>query len=164
MDLRAEINYPTDDPAVAYALVVDPEFRAEVCKATQALDFDVSVDEHDGGGATVTIDRLMPADLPDAMKKLVGETVKIVQTEEWGAPDAGGQRSADLLIRIVGQPATMTGAVQMTRTGDSVTSFIRGDVKVAVPFFGKKVEPEIATAILAAIRQEQACAADRLSG
>ncbi|MDQ3484828.1 MAG: DUF2505 domain-containing protein [Actinomycetota bacterium] len=164
MDLRAEINYPADDPAVAFALVVDPAFRAEVCEATHALDYDVSVEERDDGGTTVTINRLMPADVPGAMKKLVGETVKVVQTEEWGAPDAGGQRTADLLIEIIGQPATMKGTMQLMRTGDSVTSVISGDVRVAVPFFGKKIEPEIAKLILAAIRQEQSLATKRLAG
>jgi hypothetical protein len=32
---------------------------------------------------------------------------------------------------------------------------IEGDLKVAIPIFGKKVEPEIAKGIYAAIKQEQ---------
>ncbi|MBA3233371.1 MAG: DUF2505 domain-containing protein [Propionibacteriales bacterium] len=164
MDLRAEINYPTDDPAVAYSLVVDPVFRGEVCEATQALDYDVAVEEHHDGGATVTVNRVMSADVADAVKRFIGETVEIVQTEEWGAPDVSGQRTADLRIKIVGQPATMNGTLQLTLTGGSVTSLISGEVKVAVPFFGKKIEPEIAKAILGAIRQEQRCATKWLGG
>jgi len=163
MDLRAEINYPTEDPANAFALVVDPAFRAEVCEAVHALDYDVSVDEREDGTALVTIDREMPADVPDAIKKMVGETVKIVQTEDWGVPDQDGQRTADLLIKIVGQPVTMKGTIELRRATGSVVSSIRGDVKVAVPFFGKKVEPEIAKAIMAAVTCEQEAAAARLS-
>ncbi len=163
MDLRAEINYPTEDPADAFALVVDPGFRAEVCEAVHALDYDVSVDEREDGTALVTIDRLMAADVPDAIKKMVGETVKIVQTEDWSVPDAVGERTAELLIRIVGQPVTMKGTIELRRATDSVVSSIRGDVKVAIPFFGKKVEPEIAKAIMAAVAREQEAAAARLS-
>jgi len=164
MDLRDEITYPTSDPEAAFALVVDPDFRAEVCEASHALDYDVSVDSHQDGSADVTVNRVMPADLPDAMKKMVGETVTIVQTEAWGAPGSDGARVADLLISIKGQPATMKGTIEMAPTGGQVVSTIAGDVKVAVPFFGKKIEPEIAKAIIAAIRVEQKTVRARLGG
>ncbi|MBA2698575.1 MAG: DUF2505 domain-containing protein [Nocardioidaceae bacterium] len=162
MDLRAEINYPTHDPADAFALVVDPVFRAEVCEAVHALDYDVSVDERGDGTALVTIDRVMPADVPDVIKKMVGETVTIVQTEDWGAPNESGERTAELLIKIVGQPVTMKGTIELRNAAGFVVSSIHGDVKVAVPFFGKKVEPEIAKAILAAVASEQEAATARL--
>ena len=48
----------------------------------------------------------MPAEVPDFMKKIVGETVDVVQTEDWGAPDADGQRTADVVVQIKGQPPT----------------------------------------------------------
>ena len=39
---------------------------------------------------------------------------------------------------------------------------IEGDLKVSIPFFGKKIEPEIAKGIYAAVDKEQKTAATRL--
>ncbi len=163
--MTGEITYPTDDTAVAFALIADRGFRAEVCEATRAIGYDVAVLEQHGGGTLVTITRQMPADVPAALKSMVGETVEIVQTESWGAADETGRRTAELDIRITGQPVTMKAHDPPgTRAGGSVVSVVEGDLKVAIPFFGKMVEPEIAKAILAALREEQRAAVKRLTG
>lgn len=158
MDLRAEINYPTATVEQVYALATDAEFRGAVCEATNALDYDVEVAEHDDGTAAVTVCRTMPADVPDLVKKFVGQTVDVVQTEQWGAPDDTGNRRADLLVQIKGQPAKMTGTVTTETVGAGARTSIRGDLKVSMPFVGKKIEPEIAKGILAAIEKEQVTA------
>ncbi len=134
-----------------------------MCEATRAIGYDVAVLEQHGGGTLVTITRQMPADVPAALKSMVGETVEIVQTESWGAADETGRRTAELDIRITGQPVTMRGTIRLARAGGSVVSVVEGDLKVAIPFFGKMVEPEIAKAILAALREEQRAAVKRLT-
>lgn len=164
MDLRAEIRYPTSEPADAFALIVDRGFRSDVCEAVHALDYDVHVDTYDDGRATVSIMRVMPAELPEAFRRLVGDTVKIVQNEQWGPPDPSGRRTADLLIVIEGQPVTMRGTIELARSEATVRSVIHGDLTVAVPFFGKKIEPEVARAVLAAVEVEQTAATARLRG
>jgi hypothetical protein len=65
MDLSAELSYPGATTDEAFALVVDPKFRAAVCEATGALSYDVGIDEKDGGGASIRVDRTMPAQVPD---------------------------------------------------------------------------------------------------
>ena len=87
----------------------------------------------------------------------------MIQTEEWGRPDDGGQRTADLLLQIKGQPAKMVGTASILDTGNGIEMQIQGDLKVAIPFVGKKVEPEIAKAIYAAADKEQKAADARLS-
>lgn len=163
MMVSGEITYPTQDPDRAYDLLVDRAYREEVCRATGALTHDVSIETYDDGGASVTVSRVLPASASDAVKRLVGETVKVVQTEEWHAPGDSGTRTADLVIEIMGQPATMKGSIELRSSGTSVVQTITGDLKVSVPFFGKKIEPEIADAILAAIAVEQEVATYRLS-
>jgi hypothetical protein len=155
MDLTAEITYPGATPDQAYALVVDPQFRAAVCEATKALSYDVGVDERDGTGASVRVDRTMPAEVPDFVKKLVGKTLEVRQTEDWSAPDAQGRRTADVRVDVVGQPATMTGVIVLEATPDGCREVITGQVKVSIPFLGGKIEPEIAKGIRAAIKAEQ---------
>jgi len=155
MDLRADITYPNASPHQVFALTVDPKFRGEVCEATHALDYAVDVDKHDDDTATITVRRTMPAEVPDFVKRFVGETVDVVQIENWSAADAAGQRTAKLTVQIQGQPATMTGTVSTDAVGDGARTSIRGDLRVAIPFVGKKIEPEIANGILAAIDKEQ---------
>ncbi len=164
MNISATISYPAStSPAQVYELSIDPDFRAAVCEATHALDYDVRVDEHDDGTSTVVISRTMPADVPDFMKKLIGETVGVVQTEGWSAPGEDGQRTADLVVEIKGQPAKMVGTAAIVVTGAAVETRIEGNLKVSIPFVGKKIEAEVAKGIYAAIRREQETAASRLS-
>lgn len=163
MHMSAEIRYPDATPDEAWALLVDPEFRAAVCEATHALDFEVEVKEDNHGGASVTIKRTIPADLPDFIKKVVGEQVDVVQTEEWSPADANGERTAKLVVRIKGQPAEMNGAIRLENVDSGVREVISGELKVSIPFLGKKIEPEIAKGIMAAIEKEQEEGSKRLS-
>lgn len=155
MDLRAEISYPTATCERAWTMIVDPEFRAAVCEATRAIDYNVEITEDDDGGARVVVDRTVPADVPDMMKKFVGETIGVVQTEEWGPADPDGSRTADLLLEVKGQPATLTGTITLQPSGDGCEELVVGDLTVSIPFFGKKIEPEIAKGITSAIRAEE---------
>ena len=155
MKVSAEISYPTATPDQAYQLTIDADFRGAVCEATHAIDYDVDVTEHADGTTTVVVSRTMPADLPDALKKFVGDKVSVVQTENWGDPDADGRRTADLEVRIKGQPATMKGTATIVTDGAGATIRIEGNLTVAIPFFGKKIEPEIAKGIYAAVKKEQ---------
>ncbi len=163
MDVRAEINYPTATVEQVFALVTDPHFRRAVCEATHALAYDVDVDKRLDGTASVTVRRTMPAEVPDFVKKFVGETLDVVQTEEWGVPNDLGQRQADLAVRVKGQPVKMTGTLLTQVVGDGARTSIRGDLTVSMPFVGKKIEPEIAKGVLAAVAAEQRTA-DRWLG
>ena len=55
--------------------------------------------------------------MPDFVKKLTGSTVKVKQTEVWSGPDASGNRSADVKVSIIGQPAEMTGKANLVANG-----------------------------------------------
>ena len=56
----------------------------------------------------------------------------------------------------------MNGTAAIVASGGEVVMQIEGDLKVSIPFFGKKVEPEIAKGIYAAVDKEQKTAATRL--
>jgi hypothetical protein len=155
MDVRAEISYPEATTEQVYALVVDPEFRAKVCEDTLAITYDVDIDEHDDGGATVTVTRTIPAEVPDFVKKFVGETLELKQIEEWGMADPTGARTADVRLEIKGQPVTMTGAIYLETLVDGARQRFEADLKVAIPLLGKKIEPEVVKGILAGLRQEE---------
>jgi hypothetical protein len=155
MRIESQITYPGARAKAVSQLIFDPDFRAAVCEATAALDYDVEVHENGDGWTTVRIHRVLPAEVPDFVKKLVGETIDVTQTEEWGAPDESGRRTADLLLEIKGQPARMTGSIVLEADEAGVTEQIEGDLKVSIPLLGRKIEPEIAKGVLLAVKVEQ---------
>jgi hypothetical protein len=153
MKLTESFSYEGADVEAVYALITDQAFRTESCANQGSLEYEVTV-EPSGDGATVTVIRTQEADMPDFVKKLTGKTVKVKQTEVWGGPDGSGNRSADVKVSIIGQPAEMNGSA-LLRSSNTGTEFsLDGDVKVSIPFIGKKIEPEVAKAIRSSLREE----------
>lgn len=155
MDVTTQIDYPGASVADVMGIVLDPKFRAAVCEATMAIDHQVVIQRGEGGSAIVTVNRTMPAAVPDFVRRFVGETIALVQTETWRPDDGSGTRRADLTLSIVGQPASMAGSIVIAKTSDGVRETVSGGLVVSVPFIGRKIEAEIAKGIVAAAREEQ---------
>lgn len=160
MDLQRELRYDAGVDAV-YAMLCDKDFREQVCEATLAKSYEVSIDAA-GDTASVRVSRALEA--PDIAKKFVGDTMDVVQTERWQAPDADGTRRADLEVVIPGKPGAMKGTVVLAPDGDGSVETISGDVKVKIPLVGGKVEKEIARGIVAGIKAEGQVGRDWLAG
>ncbi len=161
MKLNESFSYAGSDVETVYALITDQDFRTESCANQGSTDFAVTV-EPKGDGATVTVVRTQAADLPEFVKKLTGSTVKVKQTEVWGGPDGDGNRKADIKVSIIGQPAEMVGKATLRPNGNGSEFELNGDVKVSIPFIGKKIEPEIAKAIASSLREEVSYGMQRL--
>ena len=153
MKLSEKFSYAGSDVDAVYGLLVDESFRTESCANQGATDYEVNV-VPSGEGATVTIVRTQDADMPDFVKKLTGSTVKVKQTEVWSGPDASGNRTADVKVSIIGQPAEMVGKAKLFAVDGGADFTVDGDVTVKIPFLGKKIEPEVAKAIRASLREE----------
>jgi hypothetical protein len=151
--INHSLTYAGADVEAVYGLITDQAFRTESCEHQDSSDIDVSV-QSGGDGATVTVTRTQAAAMPDFVKKLTGDTVKVKQTEKWSGPAADGSRTADVKVSIIGQPAEMTGTATLTPGTDGTTFDLVGDVKVSIPFIGKKIEPEVAKAIVASLDEE----------
>lgn len=152
MEMNETLTYDAE-PAAVFAMLCDQKWREQVCEAIRALDYAVTIEES-GDRTTITTRRTMSAMVPDAIRKLTGDTITITQVERWGAAAGDGSRTADLEITVVGQPAGMRGDVRLAPAGTGSTETVRGDVLVNVPFLGKKIEPQVAKAFRAAIRKE----------
>ena len=155
MHVRAEIAYPTGSAEQVFALITRADFREDVCRATSALTYAVDIRPESDGRVSVTVERTVPASVPDLVKRFVGETITIVQTEHWRAPQAGEVRVAGLDIEVKGQPARLTGSATLEPVGSGCREVIVGDLRVSVPFVGKQIEPSVAEAILAGARIEE---------
>ena len=161
MKIKESFTYPDTDVESVYALISDPAFREEAVAAVGGQDIEVTI-EPSGDGHTVTVIQTQPAKVPDFIKKFVGDSVKVKQTERWGGPDSNGDRSAEVKFTVIGQPADMLAQVDLSGEGD-VSFVVDGDLKVNVPFLGKKIEPEIAKIIAASLRSDVEQGIKRLS-
>jgi uncharacterized protein DUF2505 len=155
MDVTNEMSYPGSSVDAVVAMLFDPDFRTAVCKATMAISSEVDIQSKPDGGAVVTVSRTMPAEGPDFVRRFVGETIQLSQSETWAPDDGSGVRRADFTLSVVGQPATMTGTIVVAETADGARELVRGSLKVSVPFFGGRIEAEVAKALAAAARVEQ---------
>lgn len=153
MRLHETADYPGATPEQVFAIIGDDEFRADVCEKMHAIAYEVTVDD-DGEGVRIQIDRTMPADMPDFIKKLTGETVEVRQVEEWGPAAADGSRTGTVRLTIKSQPASMDGTTAIRATSEGSELVVDGDLKVKIPLIGRRIEPEIAKAVIAALRVE----------
>lgn len=152
MKFTESYEYPAGVEAV-FALMSDADFRTKAAEDTGGLDVSASA-ESSGGTTTVILQRTQPADMPDSVKKFIGDAVTVKQEEQWSEPDADGTRTALVRMKVVGQPAGFDGRATLKNAGTGATFTVSGEIKVNVPFIGKKIEPMIAKAVEASIRHD----------
>ncbi len=134
-----------------HAMLLDPAFREQVCAAMHAVEHDVSIDRS-ASAATVRVAQTQVArKIPPIAQRLIGETVEIVQTEEWTAPD-----QASFSMVIPGKPGQLHGTVRLQQVGDDrVEQTFAGDLEVAVPLVGGKLESLVAGLLGKALDAEE---------
>lgn len=154
MKLTVENQY-SGTPEQTFASHIAVEAREQACQESGAVSWDVAVERKPDGGAIVTVERVMKPQLPDYIQKFVGESISIRQVEDWSGPDADGSRTAKVRLTIKGQPATMDGTASIQPAGAGTREVVEGEVKVAIPLLGRKIEPEIVKVIDGALRIEQ---------
>ncbi len=154
MKLRVENTSPATVEQI-FSSHLEKGVREEACRQSHAISFQVSIDRGDDGSARVQVDRVMAPEVPDFIKKFVGDSLSIRQVEEWGPPDAQGTRTAKVRLTIKGQPASMDGTAVLAADGTGSREVVSGEVKVAIPLLGRKIEPEIVKVVEAALRIEQ---------
>lgn len=151
MKLNESFSYDGATVEQVFELITNEDFRNRACEELGDLEHDVKVN-----GAKVTIVRKVESDMPDFVRKFTGDTVSAKQEEDWGPADGDGTRKADITVKILGQPAQMIGTAVLADDNGSASFVVNGDVKVSMPFIGKKIEPEVAKAITETLRSEVA--------
>lgn len=147
-----------------FAMLLDPQFQEAKCAATGALSHSVKV-EQQGSSDVIETRREMATDgLPDNVARLVGNTLKIVETQQWGDAAGDGSRTADLEVAISGLPINYIGQIRMTPDGDTTTMHVLGDLRARIPLVGKKVETAAAPAIAGGVRIEAHTGQEYLAG
>jgi hypothetical protein len=97
--------------------------------------------------------RSVPADLPGFAKKIIGETNRVTQTENWRR--AGDTLSCDIDIAVKNVPGGTTGTMQIKPTGAGCQWDANFDIKVPLPIVGGKLEGLMVDETTANFKQEK---------
>lgn len=155
MRITETITYAAP-PETVYAMVTDEAFQQRKCIEAGAHRHEAAVSAVGDGAHRVVTKRDLPADdLPDFAKSIVGSTLSVTETYEWGAASADGSRSGTLTVEVAGAPVTMRSSVRLAPSAGGTAISIDGDLKASIPLFGGKVEKAAAPAVVDAIRSEQ---------
>jgi hypothetical protein len=152
MDVREDIVYDAS-PDDVFEMLCDQAFREEVCRGIGSVRYDVTI-SRDGDTAVVRNDRVLEADLPEFAKKVVGRTIEMVQTEEWGPREPDGARTARFHVEIPGKPGAISGTVALSPTRTGTRESVAGSIKVSVPLVGRRLEGEVARGLKSALEVE----------
>jgi uncharacterized protein YndB with AHSA1/START domain len=146
-------------PADVHAMVTDPAFREKVCEAVHSARHSTDV-AATGGTVTVTVDQEQRVrNVPSYAARMVGDAVRIHQVEAWSSPSA-----ADLDISVPGKPGQLRGRVTLEPSAAGTTQTVRGDLKVAIPLVGGKLEKFIAGLLSQMMTIEEELGRDWLAG
>jgi hypothetical protein len=154
-----ELRYDGATLDQVHEMLADPAFREKVCDHQHVLRRTVQI-KRDDKGMTVEIDQFQAArGLPGFAKKLVGDEINIVQTEDWTSPAKG-----NIHLAIPGKPGEMSGTALLTEDPDGTTETVNLSVKVNIPLVGGKIESVIADLLSKALRAEHEVGVKWLKG
>ena len=147
MDVSTRAEFPAS-PAEVFAMMTDQGYLEEVCRASDAADYHVSVD-----GSTTRTRRTLPA--PADAARFTGPHLTIDDEVVWGPEEVDGSRTGRVSMTVSGQPVSMRGEMRLAPGGAGTTAELTGELKVAVPILGKKLEQSAAPAVLANFRTQE---------
>ncbi|PSK97892.1 uncharacterized protein DUF2505 [Haloactinopolyspora alba] len=153
MDLHSELRYDAD-PATVFEMLTDETFIARKTTAAKALRHDVTITRQ-GERVTIELTRVMPPDVPDFVRRFVGDTIEIQQTDVWEAARPDGTRSGTITLDMVGTPVSCSGTMSLQRSDGGTVMTIDGTVKASVPLVAGKVERAVHEGLAEAARIEE---------
>lgn len=162
MKLSSTLRYAAD-PAAVFAMLIDEDFIAKKAYAANAIRHVASV-ERNGDGATIRLTRVMPPDVPDLIRRFVGDTIDIQQTDVWGPAAPDGSRDGTIDLSITGAPVKASGRMRLWPEGSATAITITGDIKASIPLFGGQVEKSVLEGLMVAAEREQATGDAWLAG
>jgi uncharacterized protein YndB with AHSA1/START domain len=155
MDISARLEFAAP-PQDVYAMLTDQAYLEEVCVASHSLSYEASA----AGNVTRT-SRGLPA--PELAARFTGPVLTVLDETTWSGAQPDGSRTADVRLSVAKQPVTMRGTMRLVPSGPGTVVTLDGELKVAIPLFGKKMESASAPAVLAGFRTQQKVGDDWLS-
>ncbi len=127
------------DPTAVMAMLKDPDYVNLKCDRTGSLETKVDIVATPDGGAVLTCSRVLPANVPSAAKKFVGDTITVTETQTWTPQASDGTASASGVVEF-SAPLSFTAAVSLSASGTGTLVRTTGSFKAGIPFIGGTIE------------------------
>jgi hypothetical protein len=147
MDISSHLDFAAP-PDEVYTMMTDQRYLEEVCVASDSISYHVSA-----AGSTTQSSRTLPA--PESAARFTGPQLTVNDEIVWGDPSSDGSRSGTVTMTVLGQPVTFKGGIRLSPGGRGSVVDVRGDLKVAIPLLGRKLEEAAAPAVMAGYRTQQ---------
>lgn len=162
MKIAKSIEYAAT-PDEVFAVLSDVKFQEAKCAATAAITHSADV-ETVGDHVVITTERILPSDgLPDFAKSMVGDTLKVTETQDWGPASSGGSRRGTVEMAVSGAPIALKGTLMLAPGFGGTVETLDAELKAKVPLIGGKIEKAAAPPIEEAIDIEAKTAAEWLT-
>jgi len=102
---------------------------------------------------TTHTSRTLPAQ--DYAARFNGPRLHVIEDNAWNEAESDGARSGSLTMTVQGQPVTLRGQLRLAPGGRGTTVALTGELKVAIPLLGRKLEQAAAPAVLAGFHTQQ---------
>jgi hypothetical protein len=149
-------------PVTVFAMLSDEQFIVYKCEQSASLDVTASV-KNSGGTITIHNRRVLPAKVPGFVKRFLGDTIPLDETQHWGDADDEGARTASFDVNFDGQPLHFSGTITLSADGDGTAVHTKGPLKCSVPLIGGKIENFAAEWIGKYLNKEQKVGAQWLA-
>ena len=161
MKIAKTIEYAAS-PEEVFAVLSDVKFQEAKCAATAAVKHSAQV-RTVGDHTVITTERILPSDgLPDFARSMVGNTLTVTETQDWGPAAAGGGRRGTVEMAVTGAPIALQGTLMLAPGQDGSVETLEAELKARVPLIGGKIEKAAAPPIEEAIDIEARTAAEWL--
>jgi Protein of unknown function (DUF2505) len=147
MEISSHLDFAAP-PADVYAMMTNQRYLEEVCVASDSISYNVSVT-----GSTTQTSRTLPA--PESAARFTGPRLTVNEEVLWGDVTSDGSRSGTVTMTVLGQPVSFKGGIRLSPGGRGSEVDVRGDLKVAIPLLGRKLEESAAPAVMAGYRTQQ---------
>jgi len=152
------VNRYDASPADVVALQTDEAYRSSLKSRTRSAGHSVSVTEQ-GAATVVEVDqRLKTQGIPSFAQKLVGDTIQLVQREEWTG------NHATFELTIPGKPGHLRGTVVVEPDGAGAVERVSGEAKASIPLVGGKIEKLLVDMVTQSLERSQERGAAWLAG
>jgi Protein of unknown function (DUF2505) len=147
MDISTGLDFAAE-PHEVYAMMTDQAYLEDVCVASESLSYDASAN-----GSSTRTSRTLSS--PESAARFTGPQLTVVEEVQWSDAGADGTRTGALTMTVLGQPVRVNGRLLLRPGGRGTTVELTGELKVAIPLLGRRMEESAAPAVLAGFRTQQ---------
>lgn len=148
-DLTYEFSLPAA-PEKVFAMLTGSEYLSDKVSKAISGKFEST---GQSPNLQIQIVRTLAGDLPELVKKFVGETLTVVESQNW-SKSADKNYAADLELKINNAPVEIFGTISIT--GNQISQvLIKLKVKVNLPIFGAMAEPQVVEKLKTVLLDEE---------